>query len=115
MLENEKQIYLAIACPDGTSHILTQPISDDALADYKVHPEAFFGAIQSVNKNAKDAYEFFEFFLDTYQKSTKKKLLEFMRGALDIEALQQMEQPDLAIEYSERCAAMAASTMKKTG
>lgn len=113
VLENEKRVYLVIVALDGTNHIITQPISDDALADYKAHPEPFFGAIQSVNKNAKDAYELFEFFLDTYQKSTKEKLLEFMRGAPDIETLRQMEQPDLAIEYAERCAAMAASNLPK--
>jgi hypothetical protein len=108
--ENAKTAYF------GTSngHILTRPMSDDELNDYKSHPEAFFGKIQHVSKTAKSLYEMFEFFLDAYKDTPKERLLEFMKGAADFSSLQQMDQADLAIEYAERsCAAIDMETPKK--
>jgi hypothetical protein len=52
VLESEKKVYFTMVAEDGTNHLLAEPISDEALADYKVHPEAFFGAIQHVGKRA---------------------------------------------------------------
>ena len=97
---------------DGPNHLLAEPISDEALADYKAHPEAFFGAIQHVGKRANNAYELFEFFLAGYKATPKEKLLELMQRSPDSEALRQMEQADLAIEYAERCVAMVPNTAK---
>jgi hypothetical protein len=37
-----------------------------------------------------------------------------MKDAPDIEALHQMEQADLAIEYAERCAAVAPNLSQKS-
>ena len=108
--ENAKIAYF------GTSNgqILTRPMSDDELNDYKRHPEAFFGRIQPVSKTAKSLYEMFEFFLEAYKNTPKERLLDFMRGAADYSSLQQMDQADLAIEYAERCcAAIDLGTPKK--
>jgi hypothetical protein len=105
VLESEKKAYVTVATEDGANHIISEPISDDALADYRAHPEAFFGAIQPVGQKAENPYELFEFFLGTYKSTRKEKLLELMGGAADVEALRQMEQADLAIEYAERCVA----------
>jgi hypothetical protein len=52
VLESEKKVYFTVVAEDGTNHILAGPISDEALADYKAHPEAFFGAIQHVGKKS---------------------------------------------------------------
>jgi hypothetical protein len=90
-----------VVAEDGTNHILAGPISDEALADYKAHPEAFFGAIQHVGKKIDDPYELFEFFMRCYKTTPAEKLLEFMQGSPHIEALRRMEQADLAIEYGE--------------
>lgn len=116
VLENEKKIYCAITTGDGASHILTQPMSDEALSDYKVHPESFFGKVQQATRKTEDPYELFEFFMESYQKTSKERLLEFMRGAPDFAILQQMEQVDLAMEYCERCVAMTVNrrTLQKT-
>jgi hypothetical protein len=53
VLESEKKAYVTVATEDGVKHIIAEPISDEALADYKAHPEAFFGAIQPVGKKPK--------------------------------------------------------------
>lgn len=84
VLESEKKAYVTVATEDGVNHIIAEPISDEALADYKAHPEAFFGAIQPVGKKAENPYELFEFFIGTYKSTPKEKLLELMRGAHDI-------------------------------
>jgi hypothetical protein len=112
VLESEKKVYFTVVAEDGTNHLLAEPISDEALADYKAHPEAFFGAIQHVGKRANNAYELFEFFLAGYKATPKEKLLELMQRSPDNEALRQMEQADLAIEYAERCVAMVPNTAK---
>jgi hypothetical protein len=112
--ESDKQVYFTMTTEDGFSHILSEPISDEALADYKAHPEAFFGTIQRVGGRANDVYELFEFFLICYKAATKEKLLELMKDAPDIEALRQMEQADLAIEYAERCAAVVPNLSQQS-
>ncbi len=100
--ENAKIAYIGTS----TGHILTKPMSDDELNDYRSHPEAFFGRIQtSPRKKVENRYELFEFFLDAYKKTPKDRLLEFMKGAADFSSLQKMDQADLAIEYTERCCA----------
>jgi hypothetical protein len=100
--ESEKQVVFSVTTEDGLCRLLSEPISDEALADYKAHPEAFFGSIQRVGGRADNVYELFEFFLNNYKNTSKEKLLELMKDAPDIEALRQMEQIDLAIECAER-------------
>ena len=46
MSETEKRVYSG----DSRGRIFSQPISEDELADYKAHPEAYFGRIQPVSK-----------------------------------------------------------------
>ena len=107
--EGDKKVYIGVTTDDGKAHILAEPMSDAALADYKKHPEAFFGQIQPVSRKSETPYDLFEFFLATYSKSTKEKLLEFMKDASDIGQLRKLSQEDLAIEYCDR---MASSFVK---
>lgn len=104
--ESDKLVYFTVTAEDGVSHIMSEPISDVGLADYKVHPEAFFGSIQNIGGHANNVYELFEFFLNCHRQASKERLLELMKDAPDIEALRKMEQMDLAIEYAERCLAV---------
>ncbi|SPK71556.1 protein of unknown function [Cupriavidus taiwanensis] len=46
-----------------------------------------------------------EFLVDTYGKSSREKLLEFLSAAEDFNQLRSLEQPRLAKEYSLRMAA----------
>jgi hypothetical protein len=101
--ESEKEVIFSVAMEDGSCHLLREPISDEALADYKAHPEAFFGAVQQVGGPRDNVYGLFEFFLNNFKNTSTEKLLELLKDAPDIEALRQMEQIDLAIEYAERC------------
>jgi len=100
--EKSKTAYI------GTSigKIIAKKMTEDELDDYRSHPEAFFGIIQSSpRKKAQNRYDLFEFFLDSYKNTPKEKLLELMKSAADFGTLQEMDQADLAIEYAERCCA----------
>jgi len=108
----EKKMYLCVRDSEGINHILVQSMTDEAVVDYQAHPESFFGMIQHVGKNTEDPYELFLFFLDTYQKTPKEKLLEFMKGAPDTARLEQMSQEELAIEYCERMASNFLMTVQ---
>jgi len=100
--ESKKIIYYAIFTKDGTSQILTRPMSDYELTDYLNHPDTFFGKVQKVGGEIKSPYELFEFFLDSYRETPKERLLELMNNHPDIDALRKMEQSNLSIEYCER-------------
>jgi hypothetical protein len=90
----------------STGHIITRPMSDNELNDYRSHPEAFFGRIQdSQRKKVNNQYELFEWLLNIYKETPKNRLLEFMKNAPDFSSLKQMDQDDLAIEYCERLCA----------
>jgi hypothetical protein len=72
VLESEKQVHYTIIAEDGTNHLLAEPISDEALADYKAHPEAFFGAIQRAAKRLNNHYELFEFSSKVTRRGLRK-------------------------------------------
>jgi hypothetical protein len=46
----------------------------------------------------------YDFMLESYRKTPKDKLLEFLAGAPDIHALKQLDQAALASIYCERMA-----------
>lgn len=97
---SEKTAYIGTS----TGHIYKVPLCDDAIEDYKNHPEAFWGEIQKSSKNeVKSLYELFEILVNEYKKTSKNRLLEMMQEAPDFAYLQQLDQVDLVIEYCERC------------
>jgi len=100
--ENEKIAYIGTS----TGQILKKNMSDDELEDYRSHPEAFWGRIEtSPRKKIQNTYELFEWILNVYKETPKEKLLNFMKGVPDFSSLQKIDQPELAIEYAERCCA----------
>lgn len=107
--EADKKMIIMIKTVDGQNHLLSQPISDATLDDYRAHRDAFFGEIHQATGESKDAYDLFEFFMRGYQDTPKDRLLELLAESHDIDLLRQMEQADLAIEYCERCVARADS------
>jgi hypothetical protein len=107
MVEQEKLAYGIYATSAGVRFVATTPMTDIELAAYRRHPETFFGKIQHVGAKAESAFELAEFFYETYQHTSKEKLIEFMAGHPSIEQLRAMSQEDLAIFYCEMCALSA--------
>ena len=110
VLEHEKVAVCAVNTHDGRGIIFRAPLSDAELAAWKRHPDTFFGEI-SRNRKSETVLDLYDFFLETYTKTPKAKLLEFLAGAQDIDQLATLNQPDLASVYCERLAAHTFSTM----
>ena len=65
VLESEKTAYIGVTDQNGRSHILSEPMTDQQLADYKAHPEPYFGRIQHVGHKIGSKYELFEFLMES--------------------------------------------------
>lgn len=104
VVESEKTMYVGVTTEDGKGCILTKPMADDELSDYRAHPDTFFGEVRPISKGVKEPYDLFKFLWSSYRHSTKEKLLEFMKEAPDLEELQKLDQPELVLEYCDRVA-----------
>ena len=66
--ESEKKAAISVTFTDGTSSILTQPMTDAEFADYKTHPEMPISArFWSVGKTVENQYELFRVFCGSEQ------------------------------------------------
>lgn len=100
--EQEKTIYGMYKTNDGSSILATNQMTDAEVAAWKRHPETFFGEVRHVGKKVGNWLELSEFFYESYKDSPRDQLLEWMKGADDIEYLRTLSQNDLAILYCER-------------
>jgi hypothetical protein len=105
--ESERTAYIAIISADGTAQILSQPMSDGELADYKAHPDAYFGKIIPVSRRVEDRYQLFEWLMEANKGLTRQALLERLSSAPNLGALSELSDVDLLAEY---CEALAAAT-----
>lgn len=102
-----------VVCSDDQQRFIVQiPLTDEELQAHAQHPSTFFGVIDrnAGRTSPKTALDWFNFFWETYSRSTKEKLIEFMGGAPDIERLKEMTQEALVTEY---CTRMADSIMRR--
>ena len=110
--EPEKLAYIAITTNKGTSQILTQKMTDDALTDYKQLGDAFFGDPgRRKKKQLNTTFELFEWLMDCYAKTPRAPMLELAKNFPNIEELKQMSDEDLRANY---CEAMAGAMDQKT-
>jgi hypothetical protein len=104
--EGEKQVYVGVTDTEGKSQILRLPISDEELADYKAHPDAYFGRVVPVSKQIKDPYSLFEWLMDVNNGLSRENLLERVSKAPQFEELKKLSDGELLAEY---CEAMVAA------
>ena len=62
---SEKMVYIGVTDQNDRSCILREPITDQQLADYRAHPEAYFGRLQQAGEEFSTPYELFEFFMES--------------------------------------------------
>ena len=87
MLEAEKSVVVAVRCLDGRSYLLKEPVSDAQLADYRAHPDAYFGQISRPQKMVETPRDLFEFFMDANKDMPREELLELLTGRiLDVDS-----------------------------
>jgi hypothetical protein len=104
VLENERKAYCGYHLADRRSIIVAVPLTDMEIAMYRRSPETFFGVVSNVNRQIKQPMDAYDFFYETYSRSSKEKLLEFMAGWPDLEAVRSLSQKDLAKRYCARIA-----------
>jgi hypothetical protein len=109
----EKAAYIAITGTDGASQIIRQPMSDQQFADYKAHPDAYFGKIVPVSKTLKDRYELFEWFMETNKTLSKTVLLERLARFPNFEGLKEMNESELLTIYCEALVAAVPDPKKE--
>ncbi len=103
--ETEMKMYIGVTDQQGQGRILQQPMSDAELADYKAHPDAYFGRVQPVSKNAENLYELFEWLIEANKGRTRATMLSEMAARPDIETLKASSDDDILIAYCEGLAA----------
>jgi len=111
VIEKEK-IALCLLSSGQKRQIVKIPLSEEELRAYKHDPIHFFGKEIQVNQRAENIFELFDFFFETYSKSPKHKLLEFMSGDPNIAHYKNLSQRELAIIYCEKCALAAEQNYK---
>lgn len=99
MLETEKKVMVAARCADGKSYLFSEPVSDTQLADYRAHPDAYFGKIVRPQREGKTPQDMFEFFMHAYAEMPREKLLEHLQGRLP--GLEAMHTDQLRAIYCE--------------
>lgn len=91
---------------DGQNLIAKCPVNDAEIAAYNKNPDTFFGVYRPENRmrKIKTVVDAFDFLYETYKRTPKERLLEFLAESPDIDDLRQLPQEDLAIAYCERIA-----------
>ena len=110
--EEERKAILCFHTDDDEAPILTADLSDAELGAYKEHPETFFGQLVQPGGKSETPMDLFDFFLNSYKETPRLRLLELMKGAPDLDRLEQLPVDELRLEYAERTtrAAIAMSS-----
>jgi hypothetical protein len=111
--EPERRAYLVVSDDAGKGHIMTAELSDSEMEAYRSHPETFFGRIVQVSQKAEDPMDLYTFFFNGCKETSREKLLEFMRGAPDLEELKKLPEDELRYAYAERLTHSAMRDKKK--
>lgn len=102
--EDWKEIVASLSMPDGHSVIVKIPISDEELVSYRRSPETYFGEYQYVGRGIKTPLEAFDFMFESYGRSSRANILEFLKDDPDYTNLGKMSREDLVDLYCERMA-----------
>jgi hypothetical protein len=108
VVESDKMVFIGVKDTlSGGSFLLKEPMTDQQLADYRAHPESYFGKLQYVGKQANTPYELFEFFMESCKSLGRETLLQRLANRPNVTTLAAMSSDDLLAEY---CEGMVAAT-----
>ena len=103
--EAQKIAFCVYRTKTGAYVNYTNTLTDDEVNAYRLHPQTFFGVVKdNATRKAETVIDWFDFLFETYQHTSKEKLLEFLAGMPDRDQLATQSQRDLAITYCERMA-----------
>lgn len=101
VVEQERVMYGAYRLENGKRIICTVPLTDDELRAYKKYPDTFFGVPLHQGRKANDPLELYDFFYEAYKKSSREKLLSFLKERTDIEELKKLNDEELLVTCCE--------------
>lgn len=115
--ESEKTMYIVVKTEDGQSQIRSREITDEELASYKEHPDAYFGVIRQAPKKLDDPYELYEWMVNCYKETPKERLLELCKDHPDASSLAELNHEDLVLAICEgwTASAVASRQNKESG
>ena len=105
VLENEQTAYGTYRLADDQRALCTTALTESELVRYRQSPQTFFGIVKDQSRRVDHPLDAYDFFYETYARTQKATLLEFMADWPDIESLRPLDQTELAKHY---CARMAA-------
>jgi len=102
MVEKGKHhVHAIYELQNGRKVICKNELTKEEVVAYNQHPNTFFGIYKPQNRIAKDPIELYDFYFETYSKSSKEQLLEFMKNYQNYDELLEMNQEELAKLYCE--------------
>jgi len=107
---HEKCSYGSYLLENGTRAIYTCPVTEEEIEAYKKYPDTFFGVPRQQGHKAEDPLELYDFFYESYKKTPRERILEFVKGRPDFDVLQKLNDEELLIAY---CEGLVYSAMKK--
>ncbi len=81
--EAKKILYIGT----DKGQILTRPITEDELADYRNHPDTFFGVVHKQSIRTDSEYDFYEHMVDIHTLSPKSSILKQIENWYDVDKL----------------------------
>lgn len=109
------EFFVGISDQTGGRQILKGSLSADELADYKRHPDAYFGKVTSSGRRTNSPDELFEWLMDANKAMSRASMLEWFSSHRRRDELDKLSDEDLLIEYCEgHVAAMSAMQPKAT-
>ncbi len=102
VVEAEKKAYIGVHDKvRGTSQILTAPMTDEELAEYRAHSDAYFGEIRQPTRTITDNFEMFEWLMGAHRSMPRENILKQMEGVPRYEEFKTMSDDDLLAAYCE--------------
>lgn len=109
--EQAKSVMGMVRLDDGITILCTMPLSEEELALYRESPETFFGKYEPRSR-VEHPVELYEWILKVYNATPREKLIEWMKGHIELAALANMSQEELLKCYAEGIARGAMADMK---
>jgi hypothetical protein len=101
VVENEKTAHLVYAASDGQRVTYTAPLTDAEMSAYRQHPETFFGKVEKVGKTLRSTLDLFAHIYESYRQTPRKRILEWVAKAPNIEELNELSDEELRLAFAE--------------
>jgi hypothetical protein len=105
--EAENAAYISVCDQHGNSSIFRDPMSREQIEDWRTHKNSYFGKVIPIEKKMNNAFDLFEWFVESYRGLSREQMLQKFAGAPDFEAVCALSDEDLLYQF---CECMVAAT-----